>query len=112
MTDLAAKQLDRFVRTVAHTRRQISKHFFDNLNLPAAPCLDILFALHANDGAPLDMESLSEYISSGSSITVRYLNLMVANGLVEIDDGNTRITSDGSRELLNIMSQYREDFNE
>ena len=112
LNDLAAKQLDRFVRTVAHTRQQISKHFFDNLKLPAAPCLDILFALHANDAAPLDIESLSEYISSSSSITVRYLNLMVGKGLVKVDDGSARITSDGTRELLNMMSLYREDFNQ
>ena len=112
MTDLAANQLDRFVRTVAHTRRQISKHFFDSLHLPAAPCLDILFALHVSDGVPLDMDSLSEYISSSSSITVRYLNLMGGKGLVEVDDGNVRITPDGTRELLNILSQYREDFDQ
>ncbi len=112
MTDLATQQLDRFVRTVAHTRRQISRHFFDNLKLPAAPCLDILFALYASGGTPMDMDSLSEYISSSSSITVRYLNLMAGKGLVEVNDGSARITPEGNRELLNIIAQYREDFNQ
>ena len=112
MTDPVDQQLDRFVRTVAHTRRQISWHFFDTLKLPAAPCLDILFALYASGDTPMDMDSLSEYISSSGSITVRYLNLMAGKGLVEVNDGSATITSDGNRELLNIMAQYREDFNQ
>ncbi len=112
MTDLPAKQLNRFVRTVAHTRWQISKHFYDNLHIPAAPCLDILLALHATDGEPLDVDSLSEYIFCGSTITVRYLDLMAGKGLLEVENGHVRLTPNGDRELSNIMSQFHEDFNE
>jgi hypothetical protein len=112
LTDLPAQQLNRFVRTVAHTRWQISKHFYDNLQIPAAPCLDILLALHATDGEPLDMESLSEYIFCGSTITLRYLNLMSGKGLLEVENDHVKLTPDGDRELSNIMSQFREDFNE
>ncbi len=97
---------------MARTRWQISKHFFDNLHIPAAPCLDILLALQATDGAPLDVESLSEYIFCSSTITVRYLNLMVGKGLVEVDDGDVRLTPDGDRELSNILSQFHKDFDD
>tara|TARA_R110000787_G_scaffold3020_8_gene12115 strand:- start:138251 stop:138589 length:339 start_codon:yes stop_codon:yes gene_type:complete len=112
LTDLPEKQLNRFIRNVARTRWQISKHFFDNLHIPAAPCLDILFALQATDGAQLDVESLSGYIFCSSTITVRYLNLMAGKGLVEVDDGDVTLTPEGDRELSNILSQFYDDFND
>lgn len=112
MTELPEKQLTRFIRNVAKTRWQISKHFFDNLRIPAAPCLDILLALHAADNAPVEVESLSEYIFCSSTITVRYLSLMTGKGLVEVDDGHVRLTPDGDKELSSILSQFHRDFEE
>ncbi|CAO1650592.1 hypothetical protein [Parasphingorhabdus sp. NYA22] len=110
MNDLSKARLDRFVLIVARTRRQISQHFFDNLGIPAAPCLDILLALHAADGAPLNEENISDYIFSGTSVTRRYLELMVSKGLIEVDDGNVRLTASGDNELASVLSQFHTDF--
>lgn len=110
MNDLSKARLDRFVLIVARTRRQISQHFFDNLGIPAAPCLDILLALHAAEGAPLSEADISDYISSGISVTRRYLDLMVSKELIEMDDDSVRLTANGNSELAGVMSQFHSDF--
>ncbi|VWX61680.1 hypothetical protein [Sphingorhabdus sp. 109] len=110
MTDLSKKRLDRFVRIVAKTRRQISEHFFENLRIPAAPCLDILLALHTADSAALSENEISDYISCGPSVTQRFLDLMVSKGLVEKDDDKVRLTASGQDELSGVMEQFHADF--
>lgn len=67
-------------------------------------------ALHAEDGDPMDVTSLSEYIFSSPAITIRYLNLMVGKDLLEVEGDKVRLTPNGEQELLNIMSQYHKDF--
>ncbi|NRD89227.1 hypothetical protein C8024_06915 [Sphingopyxis sp. BSNA05] len=53
---------------------------------------------------------ISDYISSGSSVTRRYLDLMVSKGLIETDDGNIRLTASGNKELDGVMAQFHTDF--
>jgi hypothetical protein len=69
-----------------------------------------LLALHAADGGPLNEEEISEYICSGTSVTHRYLDLMASKSLIEIDDGNVRMTASGDEELAGVMSQFHSDF--
>jgi len=110
LNDLSQKRLDRFVRIVAKTRRQISEHFFDNLRIPAAPCLDILLALHSADGASLSEKDIADYISCGPSVTLRFLDLMVSKELIERDDDKIRLTASGDKELAGVMKQFHTDF--
>ena len=98
------------MHSVAKTRRQVAQHCHENLGIPAAPCLDILLVLQVSDGASLSLESIADHICNPASMTLRYLNLMVKKGLIEVDRENVQLTSNGANQLLNIMGQLHADY--